>query len=157
MKLQLKEMVDSIFADFGKRVSHTLTSGEGLGVRHRTPEEARLLQEQAQRAKAAVDPTVASLEAQIDIIKAETTMTVAGIKYTGAEVEALADKLEAVADLSDVVANASPRAQAAISRMNENALAFANEFEKMLDGDSGQQSNRAIEQAPQQKFLYASR
>jgi len=84
-------------------------------------------------------------------------MTVAGIKYVGAEVESLADKLDAVADLSDVVANASPRAQAAISRMNENALAFGDEFERMLNPDSGQQSGRAIEPAPQQKFLYASR
>lgn len=155
--MQLREMVGSIFTDFGKRVSHTFTNGKGLGVRHRTPEEARLLQEQAQRTKAAVDPTVASFDAQIEIIKAETTMTVAGIKYVGAEVESLTDKIEAVAELSDAVANASPRAQAAISRMNENALAFANEFEKMFDADPSQQSGRAIEQPPQQKFLYASR
>lgn len=157
MQLQLKEMVGSIFEGFQQRVSHTFTSGKGLSARYITPEEAAILQAEAQVAKAAVAPTVAGLEARAEKIKANTAMTVAGIRYTGAEVEALADTIEAVADLSDVVANASPRAQAAISRMNENALAFANEFEQMLNGDSGQQSNRAIEPAPQQKFLYASR
>ena len=153
--MQLKEIVSSMFSDFGKRVSHTFTNGEGLGVRYRTPEEARLLQEQAQRAKAAVDPTVASLNAQTETIKAETAMTVAGIKYVGAETEALADKIEAVADLSDVVANASPRVREAIDRMHSNALAFGDEFEAMLS--PSRQDRRAIEQAPQQKFLYASR
>lgn len=157
MQLQLKEMVGSIFEGFQQRLSHTFTSGKGLAARYITPEESAMMQAQAQAAKAAVDPTVAGLNAQIETLKANTAMTVAGIRYTGAEVEALADTIEAVADLSDVVANASPRAQEAIQRMNANALAFGDEFERMLDGDSGQQSNRVIEQAPQQKFLYASR
>ena len=157
MQLQIGEMVSSIFAGFQERVSHTLTSGKGLGARHLSPEEARALQEQAQRAKAAVAPTVAGFEAQAEIIKAETAMTVAGIKYIGVETESFAQQVEAVAELSDVVANASPRAQAALRRMHENSLAFASEFEQMLDGNSSQQSGRAIEQAPQQKFLYASR
>lgn len=157
MQLQLKEMVGSIFEGFRERVSHTFTSGKGLEAQYISPEESRLLQEQAQRAKAAVAPTVAGLEARAEKIKADTAMLVAGIKYTGVEVEAFADRVEAVADLSDAVASASPRAQAAISRMNENALAFGNEFEQMLNANSRQQSGRAIEQAPQQKFLYASR
>ena len=154
--MQLKEMVNSVFAGFQERVSHTFTEGKGLSARHITPEDARLLQERAQVAKAAVDPTVAGLNAQIETIKANTAMTVAGIRYTGAEVEALADTIEAVAELSDIVANASPRAQAAILRMQENTLVFASEFERMLDSTPNQ-STGAIGSAPQQKFLYASR
>lgn len=155
--MDLQGMVGSIFEGFKERVSYSFTSGKGLGIRHISPEEAAILQTEAQKAKAAVDPTVAGLNAQAEKIKADTAMLVAGIKYTGVEVEALADQIEAVADLSDVIVTASPRAREAIQRMSANALAFSNEFEGMLNGDSSQQSNRAIEQAPQQKFLYASR
>lgn len=149
----LLNAIDNLFRGTRERLTHTFASGKGLAVRRMSPAEAAMEQALAQQAKAAVKPTVDGYAAMAERIEAETAMNVAGIRYVGAEVEALADGVVAIADLSDKIATASPRALEALSRFNQNASVFSEEFEAMMAGDKP----RAIEPAPQQKYLYSPR
>lgn len=152
------EIVSGMVSNFRSQMGAVFTEGKGLAINRISQEDAVRLQEQMREAKAAVDPTVAGLEAMTGRIQAESAMTVAGLKYIGAGAEAFTQQVEAVADLSDVMVETSPRIQAALNRMSQNVQALGPEYESIMFGSAdSQQGARAIAQAPQQKMLFASR